>query len=89
MRLSYTCESEERKSQERRRRIRRERPSAALSVRRPTVWPPRLFMCKVRAGWHRACVRSGRVYICLALEPGPRSCAPVHPGHHPEDCSRT
>jgi len=25
MRLSYTCESEERKSQERRRRIRRER----------------------------------------------------------------
>lgn len=37
----------------------------------------------------RLCVRSGCVYICLALEPGTWSRAPVHPGHRPVDCSRT
>lgn len=31
-------------------------------------------------------VWSGCVYVCLALEPGTRSRAPAHPGHHTKHC---
>lgn len=67
-------------------------PSSALSVPWPIVWPPWLFIREVRAGWHCASVCGQAVFTSVwpwSLEPGTWSCAPVHPGHHPEDCSKT
>lgn len=67
-------------------------PSSMLSVPWPTVWSLWLFMCEVRAGWHCASVCGQAVFTSVwpwSLEPGTWSCPPVHPGHHPEDCSRT